>query len=146
MPYGLSPEEIDWLREGYRLFREGDPAYLDLYTDDAKFIFPPTLPRGGTYDSPLEALEFTTNLAELFDSPYPDPEEFLRVEEHVIVVGTWRARSRQSGEEITARFVHLLRMSDAEAPINEQKVISLENVPDTAAMLKGLDPSPPPSG
>jgi ketosteroid isomerase-like protein len=146
MPHGLSSEEIEWLRERYRLFREGDPAYLDSYTADAKFIFPATLPGGGTYDGPFEALEFTTAVTELFEDPYPDPEEFLRVEDRVIVIGTWHAQSRQSGEEIAARFVHLLLLSGPDGPVNEQKVVSFENVTDTAAMLQALGPSPPPAG
>lgn len=146
MPYGLSSEEVEWLHEGYRMFREGDPAYLDRFTADAKFIFPATLPAGGTYGGPFEALEFATTATELFEDPYPDPEEFLRVEDRVVVVGTWRGRSRQNGEKIAARFVHLMRTSDAEAPINEQKAVSFENVIDTAAVLQGLDPSPRPPG
>jgi len=146
MPYGLSTGEIEWLRERYRMFREGDPAYMDTFTADSKVIYPETLPGGGTYDNPVDALEFPATMGELFDAPYPDPEEFLRVEDRLIVLGTWRARSRQSGEEITARFVHLVRLSDAEAPVNDQRAVSFETILDTAAMLQALGPFPPASG
>jgi hypothetical protein len=146
MPYGLSTEEIEWLRDGYRMFREGDPAFVDRFAADARITIPKTLPGGGTFDNPLDWLEFTATTGELFDDPYPDPEEFLRVEDRVIVIGTWRARSRRKGEKITARFVHLFRYSDADAPINNQQAASFENVADTAAALQGLEAAPPASG
>jgi ketosteroid isomerase-like protein len=146
MPYGLSTEEIEWLRDGYRMFREGDPAFMDRFAADAKITLPKTVVGGGTFDNPLEALEVTATIGELFDDPHPDPEEFLRVEDRVIVIGTWRARSRQSGEKITARFVHLLRYGDADAPVNDQQAVSWENVIDTRAMFQELGPVPPAPG
>jgi ketosteroid isomerase-like protein len=145
MLYGLSAEEIEWLRDGYRMFREADPAFVDRFATDAKMIIPKTVPGGGTFDSPLEWLESTATIGELFDDPHPDPEEFLRVGDRVIVIGTWRARSHQSGEKVTARFVHLLRLSDADAPVSDQQAVSFENVADTAAVLQALGPAPPAS-
>jgi ketosteroid isomerase-like protein len=144
MSYGLSSEEVEWIREGYRMFREGDPAFLDRYAPDARFDFPATLPAGGTYYNPVDALEFPTTMGELFDAPYPDPEEFLRADDRLIVVGTWRARSRQSGEEIAIRFIHVYRLSGGEGPLMDQKIVSFEVLSDTAAMLQSLD-SPGPS-
>lgn len=146
MSCGLSSEEIEWIREGYRLFREGDPSFMDRYAPDAKFHFPATLPAGGTYDSPFEALEFWTTMSEVFDSPYPDPEDFLRVGDRLVVLGTWRARSRQTGEEITARFVHIYRLSGDEGPVMDQKVVSFEALADTAALLQSLGNAPPAPG
>jgi len=146
MPYGLSSEEVEWLRENVRMFREGDPAFLEAYAPDAKFGFPATLPAGGTYDSPLEALEFWNTLGELFDDPYPDPEEFLRVEDRLILIGTWRARSRQSGEEIAIRTAWAVRLSGKKGPLMDQKVVSFELFADTAAMHQALGDSRPARG
>jgi ketosteroid isomerase-like protein len=143
MPYGLSSEEIDWLREGYRMFREGDPAFLDRFAPDARIEVPVSLPAGGTYNNPFEALEFWTTLAELFD---PDPEDFLRAGDRVLVIGTWRARSRQAGEEITARFVNAFRVSDDQGPLVDQRFVFFENFLDTAAMLQALDSPGPTAG
>jgi len=141
MPYGLSSEEVEWIREGYQMFREGDPAFMDRYAPDAEFRFPATLPSGGTYDSPFEALEFWTRMGELFDSPYPDPEEFLRAGDRLVVLGTWRGRSRQTGEEIAARFVHDIRLSDGQGSLMDLKAVSFEVFSDTAAILKSLGES-----
>ena len=139
MAFGLSPEEIEWIREGYRMFREGDPSYLDRAAPDARYEFPATLPSGGVYESPVDALEFLTTAAELFEAPNPDPEDFVRVEDRLIVFGTWRARSRKSGEKIATRFVHSYRLSGGDGPVSDQKIVSFEAFMDTAAVLGSLD-------
>src|SRR5262249_46210177 len=71
----LSQADIDYIREGYRLFKNGDPAFLDRFTPDATLVFPETLPRGGTYNSPWDALEYFNRVGELFDDPHAKPEE-----------------------------------------------------------------------
>src|SRR5436190_914236 len=58
MPTSLSQQEIEHILQLYQLFKQGDPAFLDLYEPDATLVFPDSLPNGGTYHSPLEALEF----------------------------------------------------------------------------------------
>ncbi len=138
MPYGLSAEEIEWIREGYRMFREGDPAFMERYAPDARFSIPTTLPAGGIYESPFEAMEYFTTLAEQFEDASPTPEEFLRVEDRLIVFGTFQGRSRQTGEELAARFMHSLRMSGEGATLTEQNVVSFELFIDTAAVLRAL--------
>jgi ketosteroid isomerase-like protein len=138
MPYGLSAKEIEWIREGYRMFRDGDPAFMDRYAPDARFSFPTTLPAGGTYEGPFEAMEYFTTIGEQFEGASPTPEEFLRVDDRVIVYGTFRGRSRQTGEEIEARFIHSLRMSGEGATLPEQKIVSFELFTDTAAILRAL--------
>jgi ketosteroid isomerase-like protein len=121
------------------LFREGDPAFLDRAAPDARYEFPATLPSGGVYDSPFDALEYFTTVGELFEAPNPDPEEFLRVEDRLIVFGTLRARSRKTGKEIAARFMHSYRLSDGDSPVSDQKIVSFELFVDTAAILESLD-------
>jgi ketosteroid isomerase-like protein len=142
MPYGLSAQEIEWVSDGYRMFREGDPAFMDRFAPDAEFSFPETLPAGGNYSGPFEAMEFWTTIGELFEAPDPSPEEFLRVEDRVVVLGTWWGRSRPTGEEVTARFIHVLRVGDKDAPLTEQQYISMDLFIDTAAILHSLGQPP----
>src|SRR5262245_89834 len=117
------------------MFREGDPAFLERFAPDARLSFPSTLPAGGTYDGAFEAMEYFTTIGELFEGASPTPEEFLRVEDRVIVYGTFRGRSRQTGEQIAERFIHSLRMSGVGATLTEQKIVSFELFIDTAAVL-----------
>ena len=44
VPGSLSQADINYIREGYRLFKNGDPAFLDRFTPDATLVFPETLP------------------------------------------------------------------------------------------------------
>ncbi len=71
VPGSLSQDEIEHIREGYRLFTEGEPAFLDVYTPDATLVVPERLPKGRSYASPIEALEFWNNIGELFEDAHP---------------------------------------------------------------------------
>jgi ketosteroid isomerase-like protein len=134
----LSQAEIDYIREMYQLFEDGDPAFLDRFTPDATLVFPETLPRGGTYDSPLEALEFWNNIGELFEDPHPELEEFIRDGDRLVVLGAFHGRARATGKETAARFAHVLVLSGAAAPLTEQRFTAFELIVDTAAALAAL--------
>jgi hypothetical protein len=138
MAYGLSHEETEWLRDAYRMFREGDPAFMDRYAPEAKITTPATLPGGGTYEGPFDALEFWTTIGELFENPIAEPDEFLRIDDRVIVLGTWSGRSRQTGEEVTSPFVHAMRMGGTNASLIDQKIVSFDLYIDTAAVIQSL--------
>lgn len=138
MSESLSQADIDHIREGYRLFREADPAWLERYEPDATVTFPETLPSGGTYASPWEALEFWASMAEHFDDPHPEPDEFIRDGDRVVVLGRFHGRSKATDEQITGRFAHVFGLGDAEDPVSEQKFSSLEVIMDTATVLAAL--------
>jgi uncharacterized protein len=138
VPVGLSRDEIDRIRRGYRLFTEGDPAFLDDYEPDATLVFPESLPKGGTYGSPLEALEYFNYFGELFEDARPEPEEFVRDGARLVVLGHFRGRSRVSGEQVAVRFAHVYGVPDADRPLSEQKFTSFELIVDTAAVLSAL--------
>jgi ketosteroid isomerase-like protein len=134
----LSQADIDDVREGYQLFQEGDPAFLDRFTPDATLVFPKTLPKGGTYDSPLGALEFWNNIGELFEDPHSEPEEFIRDGDRLVVLGSFHGRARATGKETTARFAHVIGLSGAAGPLSEHRFASFELIVDTAAALAAL--------
>jgi ketosteroid isomerase-like protein len=134
----LSREDIEWIREGYRLFTAGDPAFLERYEPDATMVFPEPLPKGGTYDSPLAALEFWNNIGELFDDAHPEPEEFLRDGDRLVVLGRFHGRSRSKGEHVAIRFAHVFRLTDVEGPLREHRFTCFELIIDTATALSAL--------
>lgn len=131
----LSQEDIDHIREGYRLFKDGDPAFLDRFAPDATLVFPETLPKGGTYGSPWEALEFWNTIGELFEHPEPEPEEFIRDGDRLVALGHFHGRSRDTGKQVAIRFMHVFRLTDAKAPLSQQQYAALELLTDTAALL-----------
>lgn len=135
---GLSQADIDYISEGYRLFRENDPAFMDRFTPDATLVFPDTLPKGGTYRSPWDALEFWNTIGELFEGALAEPEEFIGDGDRLVVLGTWQGRARATGEEIAVRFAHVLRLTGSAGNLSGQRLTSLELIIDTAAVLTAL--------
>jgi uncharacterized protein len=134
----LNQSDIDHIRAGYRQFTEGDPAFLDDYEPDATLVFPEALPKGGTYQSPMEALEFWNNIGELFEDAHPEPDEFIRDGDRLVVLGHFHGRSRATGEQLLVRFAHVFGLSRTDGPMSEQKYTSFELVIDTAAVLAAL--------
>ena len=120
------------------MFTEGDPAFLDRYEADATMVFPESLPKGGVYRSPLEAIEYFNTMSELFEDAHPAPEEFIRDGDRLIVLGHFKGRSRATGEAVAIRFAHVLGLSDADGPVSEQRNTSFELIADTAAVLAAL--------
>jgi ketosteroid isomerase-like protein len=138
MSANLSPEDIEYLREGYRLFREHDPAFMDRYTPNAPFVIPASLPAGGTYEGPWELLEFLTTVNERLDDPHPEPEEFIRDGDTVVVLGTWHAVIPTTGRRVAARIAHILTFSGGDLPLSEQKSTAFELIADTATFAAAL--------
>ena len=138
VPVSLTREDIDHVREGYRLFAEGDPAFLERYEPNATLIFPDSLPKGGTYRSPWEALEFWNTVGELFEGAHPEPEEFIRDGDRLVVLGHFHGRSRATGEQVAIRFLHVFGLGGVEGALSQQRFTSLELIMDTAAVLSAL--------
>ena len=135
MPDSLSQEDIEYVREGYLLFENGDPAFLDRFTADATLVFPETLPKGGTYNSPWEALEYFNNVGELFEDPHAEPGEFIRDGDRLVVLGHFHGRSRSTGEQVAIRFLHVFRLTGVEGPLSQQRNAAFELFIDTAAVV-----------
>ena len=134
----LSPEDIEYAREGYRLFAAGDPAFLDRWAPDATLVFPDVLPRGGTYETPWDAMEFWNHMGELVDGARPEPDEFLRDGDRLVVLGRFRGRARATGEQLAIRFAHVFGLPDAAGPLAGQRFVSFELIGDTAALLAAI--------
>ena len=137
MPGSLSQADINYIREGYRLFKNGDPAFLDRFTPDATLVFPETLPSSGTYNSPWDALEYFNRVGELFDDPHAKPEEFIRDGDRLVVLATWHAVVPSSGRHATVRFAHVFTWS-GEGPLRGPKARSFELICDTVSFAAAL--------
>jgi hypothetical protein len=105
---------------------------MDRFSPDATFVFPTTLPAGGTLGSPWDALEFTTTVSELFDDPHPEPEEFIRDDDRVVMLGIWHAVVPSSERRVAVRVAHVFTLS-GEGPLAGRKATSFELICDTAS-------------
>ena len=135
MSANLTLEDIEYLREGYRLFREHDPAFMERFAPDATFVFPTTLPAGGTYEGPWEALEYFNYVGELFEDPHPEPEEFIRDGDRLVALGHFHGRSRATGERVAIRFAHVFRLTAVDGALSQQRYAAFELLIDTAAVV-----------
>jgi ketosteroid isomerase-like protein len=140
VPTSLSRQEIDHILQLYQLFTAGDPAFLDRYEPDATLVFPESLPNGGTYSSPLEALEFWNSVGDLFEGARPEPEEFIRDSDRVVVLGHFRGRAKATGKQVAIRFAHVFGVPDAAVPLTEQRFSSFELILDSANALSVTAP------
>jgi hypothetical protein len=138
MSPGLSEEDVEVIREGYRLFRAGDPAFLDRYESDARMVFPECLAAGGAYASPWEAIAFFNSAGELFEGAQPEPEEFIRDGDRLVVLGHFHGRARATGEQVSIRFAHVFGLTGSDDPMSENRYSSFELVIDTAAVLAAI--------
>ena len=126
------------MRAGYRLIAAGDPAFLDRWAPDATLVFPEVLPKGGTYRSPWDALEFWNNVGAGFGDARSEPEEFIRDGDRLVVLGTWYAVVPTTGRRAAVRVAHVFGMSGGDLPLSEQKATSFEWIGDSAAFAAAL--------
>ena len=71
----ITEEVVRLSRDGYRMFRENDPAFLDRMDPEIEWHVPDTLPGGGDLRGPLEVVEFLDTMSGLWEDAYPEPEE-----------------------------------------------------------------------
>src|SRR5439155_26936449 len=109
MSANLTLEDIGYLREGYRLFREHDPAFMERFAPDATFVFPTTLPAGGTYKGPWEALELMTAVSDRIDDPHPEPEALIRDGDRLVMLRSWHAVLATKRRQMPVRPGHVMR-------------------------------------
>ena len=110
---------------------------MDRFSPNATFVFPRTLPTGGTYDSPWDGLEFTTTGSDRVEVPHPEPEQFIRDGDRVVMLGTWHAVVPSSGRRVAVRVAHLFTWS-GEGPLAGREATSFELICDTARFAAAL--------
>jgi uncharacterized protein len=128
----ITEELVEQARANYRLFSDNDPAFLDGIDPDVEWHVPDTLPGGGALHGHLAVLEFLEAMSGLFEDAYPEPEEFLRTDDRLIVLGTWRARARSTGVRVEIPFAHVLGYRNG-------KLVYLHNYLDAAKALQALE-------
>jgi ketosteroid isomerase-like protein len=107
----LAREDVELLRRGYEAFNEGGvEAVLDWLAPDIEVKDRQSLPDRATYHG-VEAVAalFASNM-EVFDQLTFEPEEFIELNDHTVVVLRQRARGRGSGAEVESVIAHLWEM------------------------------------
>jgi hypothetical protein len=128
----ITDELVALARDGYRMFVEGDPAFLDTWDPEIEWHVPETLPSGGALHGPAEVLAFFETVSGLWEDARPEPEEFLAAGDKLVVLGTWRARARPTGVDVEVPFAHVQQFRAG-------KVVYFRNYIDAAKALQSLE-------
>ena len=132
----ITDELVRQTRDGYRMVREHDAAFLDNIDPGVEWHVSDTLPRGGVLRGSWAVLEFMEAVDKPFEGATPDAEEFLQAGDRLIVLGTWRGTARATGVLVEVPFAHVQQFRHG-------KIAYFHNYIDTAKVLQSLEEAPP---
>lgn len=128
---------VRFAEESYKMFREGDLAWFDRVDPDIEWHAFEALPGGGDIHGMSALVDHLEAMNEKFEEAFPDPEEFVPLgEDRLLVMGTWRAKVKTTGEPVEVAFAHVTKMRDG-------KLVELRNYMDSAKVLQALEEQRP---
>jgi ketosteroid isomerase-like protein len=77
-------------------------------------------------------------MGELFDEPHPEPEEFIRSGDRLVVLGHFHGHARATGRQVAIRFAHVYRLTGPEGPLSQRLYAAFELFIDTAAVVDAI--------
>ncbi len=131
----ITDELVQQCQDGYRQFRENDPAFLEAIDPDIEWHVPDTLPGGGALHGPMAVLEFMETVSGLWEDAYAEPEEFLPSGDKLVVLGTWRGQARSTRVRVEVPFAHVFRYRAG-------RLVYFCNYLDAAKALRSLEEAP----
>ncbi len=124
-------ENVQLVQDLYGAFGRGDvPAILDQLTDDVVFYDPgaPGVPHAGRYRGREEVGSYFARIAETMEIEEFAPTEFLAQADRVVVLGSLRARVKDTGRSYDNEWVMVWTLRDG-------KVAGYQIYEDTAREL-----------
>jgi hypothetical protein len=79
-----------------------------------------------------------TTVSDCVEDPHPEPDEFIRDGDRVVMLGRWHAVSPATGRRVAVRVVHVFTFSGGDFPLSEQEVVSFELIADTESFAAAL--------
>lgn len=127
----ISDEIMRRVEDSYRLFREGDLSFFEGLDPEIEWKVSDSLPGGGDLRGIDEVIAHLEAVGELFEGAFPEPEEFIRGKDSLMVLGTWRARVKATGAPVEARFAHVGQYRNG-------RLLRFRNYIDSAKVLQAL--------
>jgi ketosteroid isomerase-like protein len=128
----MSEQDVNTMRTAYEAFNRGDvPAVLEAFDPQIDWHEPGggRAPRGTFTGADNVASDVFSAVPASFDEFEAQPETFIDAGEHLVVVGTFRGRSK-AGQQMQARYAHVWRMRDG-------KAVSFQNHVEAAPWAEG---------
>ena len=113
----MSEQDVNTMRTAYAAFNRGDvPAVLEAFDPQIEWYEPGggRAPRGTFSGAESVARDVFAAVPENFDEFEAQPDAVIDAGEHLVVVGTFRGRSK-AGRQMQARYAHVWRMRDGKA-------------------------------
>jgi ketosteroid isomerase-like protein len=113
----MSEQDVSTTRTAYEAFNRADiPAVLEAFDPQIEWHEPGggRAPQGTFNGAESVANDVFAPVPESFDEFEAQAEEFIDAGEHLVVVGTFRGKSK-AGRQMQARYAHVWRMRDGKA-------------------------------
>lgn len=88
-------------------------------------------PHSGIYQGLNGVSDFFKRLSGDFEDWHTEPSEFFETGDHVVAIGTYSARAKETGKTFKARFAHLWTMRDG-------VIVRLQQCADTVQISRAL--------
>ena len=113
----MSKQDVNTMRTAYEAFNRSDvPAVLEAFDPQIEWHEPGggRAPHGTFSGAESVANDVFSKVPENFDEFEAQPDTFIDAGEHLVVVGTFRGKSK-AGRQMQARYAHVWRMRDGKA-------------------------------
>ena len=113
----MSEQDVNTMRTAYEAFNRADiPAVLEAFDPQIEWYEPGggRAPQGTFSGAESVANDVFATVPENFDEFAAQPDVFIDAGEHLVVVGTFRGKSK-AGHQMRANFAHVWRMRDGKA-------------------------------
>ena len=132
----MSEQDVNTMRTAYEAFNRGDiPGVMEALDPQIEWNEPGggRAPQGTFSGAETVANDVFATVPENFDEFEAQPETVIDAGEHLVVVGTFRGKSK-AGRQMQARYAHVWRMRDG-------KAVSFENHVEAAPWAEGWSAS-----
>jgi uncharacterized protein len=132
----MSEQDVSTMRTAYEAFNRADiPAVLEAFDPQIEWHEPGggRAPQGTFNGAESVANDVFAAVPENFDEFEAQAEEFIDAGQHLVVVGTFRGKSK-GGRQMQARYAHVWRMRDG-------KAVSFDNHVEAAPWAEGWSAS-----
>ena len=128
----MASEDLSAARAAYDAFDRRDvDALLELLGHNVAWHAPDVLPWGGTRHGHDGVATYFELLDEHVEDGWGEADEYLEAGNRVVVLGRLRGRSRATGADFEARFVHVW-------DFHEGVAVTFDSVVDSAVVLAAL--------
>jgi uncharacterized protein len=113
----MSEQDVSTMRNAYEAFNRADiPAVLEAFDPQIEWHEPGGggAPQGTYRGAESVANDVFARVPEHFDEFEARPDAFIDAGEHLVVVGTFRARSK-ADHQMQAAYAHVWKMRDGKA-------------------------------